>query len=334
MSSNTSSNSEIFYSMKSNLPHSPERMLNILAFGDPTRSEFRFLWENLREINREKLFFEGNLDLWLQTSERTRHFNADFYPDLIFILRSWSGEYSNSQIQTLRKRFPLTPLLAVLGSWCEGEARNGIPLSGIHSISWFELCAMFPLESFALKQNWASIWSLPPETLPEQKILFEIQREEKQKNFRFTQKRGSADDFENLTLLPSLNIQIESDDFDQFILLRDFSLRTFSSAKTVRVFSSWQNDLWLSTEEDKNNRKKLENTDFIFFDFPDFSQMTIQKFHAIKNRFPTSIFIAFTEFPRAEEWLFLKKNGVHAMFPKPFRIADLAFYCCQKTANA
>lgn len=297
---------------------------------------------------RKRFFFADDPEFWLSKSRPLSASGADFYPALILLLRSWSGEFSNAQVLALRQRFPLAPILAILGSWCEGEARNGSPLSGVHALSWFDFCAMSPLETFALENGWASVWSLPPEALPEQRGLFEILREEKQKianvkngfkaeksldakNEGKAEKSLNAGNSPSAEASSSLEIRIESDDFDQFIFLRDFCLRTFSNGVSCRIRGSWLNDPLPAIEEKmKNDRQKMKRPDFVFFDFPDFSQATIQKLYAIKKHFSQSIVVAFTEFPRVEEWRFLKKNGVHAMFPKPFRLADLEFFCSQQ----
>ncbi len=326
------SNVQSFDSVKKSVFLHPKTQIPyFLILGNPEPEEFRFLWENLNETAKKHFFFAEDPDFRL--SEPQSSFilpNTDFYPALVLFLRSWSGEFSSAHVQAVRRRFPLSPLLAVLGSWCEGEARNGCPLPGVHAVSWFDLCAMLPLETFALENGWASVWSLPPETLPEQRFLFEYQREEKQKIFNV--KKNSIEDHSDYsTDLPSLNIWIESDDFDQFILLRDFCLRTFSQESSCRILGSWQNDSLPAIEENaENHRKKDKCANIIFFDFPDFSQTTIEKFYAIQKRVPQSLVIAFTEFPRVEEWRFLKKNGARAMFPKPFRLADLAFFCSQQ----
>ena len=121
-----------------------------LIFGDADRQEFRLWWENLPENVRERgIFAENRLpaDVHDPTVSTNEHETPD--PDFLVLLRSWSGEFSDSWVLELQKKFPLAPILAVLGSWCEGEARTGTPLAGVHSMLWYDFAAMAPLECFA-----------------------------------------------------------------------------------------------------------------------------------------------------------------------------------------
>ena len=54
--------------------------------------------------------------------------------DMIFILQSYSGQYSQSELGKILNKYPITPIICVLGAWCEGEQRTATPLSGIKSI--------------------------------------------------------------------------------------------------------------------------------------------------------------------------------------------------------
>lgn len=365
----------------------------LLIFGDLERKEYRLWWENLTETVREHAVFGGNLAEWLQDASACRQNSDSFFsgteadgratpiPDFIILLRSWSGEYSDSQILKLRTSFPLTPILAILGNWCEGEGRNGTPLVGVHSIFWYDFAAMAPLEWCAFEHDWATVWSLPSAVQPEHQVLFEQKRNERWKAcclelvtgekcprcenggagamIPFTQPPGTvrqkpekgkvsaevSDDSSGLTsgeaekarkkVPKPLKVQIESDDFDQFVLLRDFWLRNFGRARNVQVFSSWQEPADVERDhanvglKEKNDAEMDWEMAFFFFDFPDFHEETLDRFYELKNRFPKAVRVAFTEFPRPDEWQFLRRCGVQGIFPKPFRLADLSFFCLQ-----
>jgi len=256
----------------------------LLVLGDLCREEFRLWWEALPETVRQQAV--------LGPPKR------DFLPDFIVLLRSWSGEYSSSDVQTLRREFPLTPILAVQGNWCEGETRNGSPLAGVHSLEWYEFIAVAPLEFRAFAEGWATVWSLPAESQPEHRALFELQRP------AFRKPVSSA---------KPLRFHVESDDFDQFRVLRDFCLRTNWNERETQVFSSWTGN-------------SEGEADFLFFDFPDFNPETVRRFQKVSSLLPEAVRVAFCEFPRPHEWRLLQENGVAGIFPKPFRLVDLEFF--------
>ncbi len=309
-----------------------------LIFGDADRQEFRLWWENLPENVRERGIFAENRHPADPCMNSVSQYSADAHdpapsadahempaPDFLVLLRSWSGEFSDSWVLKLQKKFPLTPILAVLGSWCEGEARTGTPLAGVHSLLWYDFAAMAPLECFAFEKGWASVWSLPATVLPEERALFELKREGKWKLFRNASPTVPNVNAQIPPVLRPLRFLIESEDFDQFVFLRDLCLRSDWKGRPAEVFSSW-----LKKEDGiPENADSGADADFLLFDFPDFSDSTIARFHALKAWDPEAVPIAFTEFPRPDEWHFLWKENVQ-IFPKPFRIADFLFFCLNR----
>ena len=57
-------------------------------------------------------------------------------PDVFIVLQPRPGSVSTQAINQLHSSAPLAGLLALLGSWCEGEPRTGYPLQWRRTISW------------------------------------------------------------------------------------------------------------------------------------------------------------------------------------------------------
>ena len=55
-------------------------------------------------------------------------------PDLILLVASRPGRFSAAEVESLHRRAPLAKLVALLGSWCEGEVRSGHPWPGVTRI--------------------------------------------------------------------------------------------------------------------------------------------------------------------------------------------------------
>lgn len=296
-----------------------------LIFGDADRQEFRLWREALPENVRERVI----------CAESCPSLNADSFtdanemptPDFLVLLCSWSGEFQDSWVLELQKKFPLTPILAILGSWCEGEARTGTPIKGVHPVLWYDFAVMAPLECFAFEKGWASIWSLPVTVLPEERVLFELKREEKWKLFRVP--ALNTVNAETVSDRRPLRFLIESDDFDQFIFLRDLCLRSDWNGRPVEFFSSWLGKKGDASENANADADADANVDFLLFDLPDLSEATAARFRALKAQNPEAVPIAFTEFPRPDEWELLRKENVQ-IFPKPFRLADFLFFCLER----
>jgi len=62
-------------------------------------------------------------------------------PELIVICQSRPGTVSKSLVEHLRLAVPLAGIVALAGSWCEGETRTGRPLPGVDRLYWYEFPA-------------------------------------------------------------------------------------------------------------------------------------------------------------------------------------------------
>ena len=72
-------------------------------------------------------------------------------PELVLLAQSHPGGNDQFDIERLRQLAPLTRVIVVAGSWCEGELRTGRPLTGVVRLYWYEFAAWWraALERFA-----------------------------------------------------------------------------------------------------------------------------------------------------------------------------------------
>ena len=59
-------------------------------------------------------------------------------PELIVVAQSRPGTIGLRAIERLRRSAPLAGMVALLGSWCEGETRTGRPAAGVRRLYWYE----------------------------------------------------------------------------------------------------------------------------------------------------------------------------------------------------
>lgn len=62
-------------------------------------------------------------------------------PELTIIAQIRPGLIDNSKVVTLRRASPLAGIVAVVGTWCEGEPRTGRPWPGVQRLYWYEFPA-------------------------------------------------------------------------------------------------------------------------------------------------------------------------------------------------
>jgi CheY-like chemotaxis protein len=117
----------------------------ILVTGDYLHPEFSRLLEHplihLIPINR----LEGSDQMY----------------ELVVIAQSLPHQFSPDTIEKIRAQFPLAPLVALLGSWCEGELRSGAPSPGVRRVYWHQWQGQ--LQSFVdqFQRNGVTCWNAP-----------------------------------------------------------------------------------------------------------------------------------------------------------------------------
>ena len=88
--------------------------------------------------------------------------------DVIVIAQARPGEFSHDNVQRLRQIAPLARIVALLGSWCEGESRSGKPWPGVVRTYWHQWPARAERELRRLAAGECSAWALPPTATDEE----------------------------------------------------------------------------------------------------------------------------------------------------------------------
>ncbi len=104
---------------------------SIFILGDLSRPEFRLTRDWLRSQATPICGDRSRLDV-------PRGWDRETDPDAILLVQSRPGEYPPSLVDHLRRRYPLSPIVVVLGSWCEGETRSGQPLESTWRFAWYD----------------------------------------------------------------------------------------------------------------------------------------------------------------------------------------------------
>lgn len=87
--------------------------------------------------------------------------NDDIPPAVVLVAQVRPGTDAQVHVDRLLKTWPLTRIVIVAGSWCEGELRTGRPLAGVVRLYWYELPAWWRAAATALARRAAPPWSAP-----------------------------------------------------------------------------------------------------------------------------------------------------------------------------
>lgn len=83
--------------------------------------------------------------------------------ELIFVAQPLPGAYRQSDFDRLQQLSPLTRLVVVAGTWCEGELRTGQPLQGVIRLYWYELASWWESSTRRQDAGLCPHWSQPLE---------------------------------------------------------------------------------------------------------------------------------------------------------------------------
>lgn len=106
-------------------------LLSILFLGDAARPEFSRLRADLPKFGSVADFAEAE-------SAAAAMEEGCFAADVVVVAQATPGQFSHAAIDRLRRAAPLARIVAVLGSWCEGEMRSGSPWPASLRLYWHQ----------------------------------------------------------------------------------------------------------------------------------------------------------------------------------------------------
>jgi len=211
---------------------------------------------------------------------------GQFVPDVIVIAQAYPGQFSAAQIDRLRRLAPLARLLALLGSWCEGEMRTGQPWPAVIRVYWHEWPPRWHRELERLRQGLCPAWGLPVTATEEERLL------------------ASADD-----PLPQRQgrIAIRSPWFE----MEDW----LSAACRSRGYST----VWLQARR----AVQVEDATAAIFDGTDGRGPELEQLGRLAAALPRVPILTLLDFPRIEDHDRALAAGAAAVLAKPVLLEDL-----------
>jgi CheY-like chemotaxis protein len=96
---------------------------------------------------------------------------GELAPDVIVLAQAYPGQFAAEAIDRLRRLAPLARVLALLGSWCEGEMRSGEPWPAAIRVYWHQWSPRAAQEIARLRDGACSSWALPITAGEEERLL-------------------------------------------------------------------------------------------------------------------------------------------------------------------
>jgi CheY-like chemotaxis protein len=251
------------------------RALSVLFIGDDKQPEFANVPRLLSGASVLHLSTKNVETLWAQ---------GPLAVDLILMGQSRPASISESILRILRHRFPLTPVVMLLGSWCEGEVRSGTPPPGVYRLYWHQWASFWAEQTARVKRGLVPAWALPPTATEAEKLLA----------------RASAP----LSAAAAGRVVIESDHSGMRDLLHD-ALRRHG---------------WLVVETGAETTAPI---DLGIWDAAEVDDAALARLRHFKTRVGVNRIIALVGFPRHDQHEALRRRGVDLVLSKPFFVAEL-----------
>jgi CheY-like chemotaxis protein len=135
-----------------------------LWIGDSQSAEFSAAALRLAEQARVVKFADASAAREWFASENAA-------PDLIVLAQSFPGQLDAEAVKPLRTAAPLARIIAVLGTWCEGESRSGHPVPGTIRVYWHQFESRCLRELQQLRSGRCNSWGLAPTATEDERLL-------------------------------------------------------------------------------------------------------------------------------------------------------------------
>jgi CheY-like chemotaxis protein len=205
-------------------------------------------------------------------------------PDAMILAQSRPGEFAPKDLDALRARCPLAPIVVLIGSWCEGDQRaSGVP-QGVVRIPWHAWHTRLPRELERFLVGRTGPWSIPTLCTDEERSLQAATQ--------------SA---------PSL---------DGLFVIRTFVYETWSSLADL-LSSAGASVYWLLSAGDQVRGAKA-----IIWDIAGDDDRELEELTTAKRRLAAPV-IALMGFPRADDVERLRAREIASVVAKPFAADEL-----------
>lgn len=97
-------------------------------------------------------------------------------PDLLLLAQSRPHAIAAAQVASLRRLAPLATIVVILGDWCAGEERSGVPIAGVVRVPWHRFAPQWQRHLECWSEGQCSVWQLPSTSTDEERLLWNTQR--------------------------------------------------------------------------------------------------------------------------------------------------------------
>ena len=214
---------------------------------------------------------------------------------LIVIAQSRRNQFEAKILDSLLVRFPHVPIIALSGSWCEGEMRSGDPTPGLVRVYWHQWLGRLNHFQNQVVGGLVATWNLPRTYSMVDQVIHDTQQPSRQFDRSAVVGIGA--------LTPS-----------SFEMLNDVCQTT--GLETI----------WLDTVVTPSELEVLPQ--LLLVDGNSMNGHFVQRIRKLLADYPVPNIVATLNFPRQYDLKTAKAEGITHVVSKPFQVCDLQLMIC------
>lgn len=130
---------------------SSSRLLRVALLGDFAGPEFA--------AARELIAASAQVHDFSESAKLLAGKDATAASELVVVAQARPRQWDGPWLDALRRTWPLVRVVAILGTWCEGETRTGQPLAADVRVFWYRFGVWWPRQMELLASGRAAQWS-------------------------------------------------------------------------------------------------------------------------------------------------------------------------------
>ena len=260
--------------------HDTDRAIAVLLISSGCRSEFR---EALRTIGRDaRVTRVGDLPAACRLLSA-----GEYTADIILATCDRPGQHRPDLLDELAMLAPLSRVTLLLGSWCEGEQRTGLPWPGARRVFWYDWMPHWQREMAAIRENRCPAWGLPATSTRQERLL-----------------------------MPSVESPVSADG------LLVVCASCYETADAI-ADAAHQRGYSVVCTHGKSANAHLRGATVAIWEGIDGGRHDIKRLRRIRQSLGDTPVLAILDFPRIDSLSALHHAGVSAVIAKPFCLEDL-----------
>jgi len=208
--------------------------------------------------------------------------------DLVVIAQARRDQHSAAEVEELQSLFSNTPIIALLGSWCEGESRSGTPWPGVPRVYWHQWEGRYQKFADQLREFGITDWHSPKTSTVADRVV-----------------NSNKNDCSNQVSC----VAISAWTYEKHAMVAD----------AVNHFG-WSG-LWV--ERAVWNAETSSAVDAIVIEADAWSADLAKRIKWVRQQVPDAPMVLIASYPRQDQIKILEAAGISKVISKPFELDEL-----------